>query len=114
MCHQEEEFEISKEDYLKLEQKIEGIPIVKTRYLIEYSYSEGKKYTIELDYFHGALDSLLLAEVEFSSEEEALQFTPPEWFGADVTFNGRFHNSYLTTLNAESAKEFIQSLSFYR
>ena len=41
---------------------------------------------------------LMLAEVEFSSEEEANSFVPPAWFGEDVTFSGKYHNSYLSCL----------------
>lgn len=42
--------------------------------------------TIELDVFEGHYDGLILAEVEFASEEEAKAFNPPAWFGEDVTF----------------------------
>ena len=31
--------------------------------------------------------------VEFESVEEANAFTAPEWFGEDVTNDGRYHNS---------------------
>ena len=41
---------------------------------------------------------LILAEVEFADEDEANQFTPPEWFGEDVTFSSRYHNSNLSRL----------------
>ena len=52
--------------------------------------------TEELDVFAGDLSPLLLAEVEFSSEEEANSFTPPDWFGEDVTFSSKYHNSTLS------------------
>ena len=32
----------------------------------------------------------------FDTEEEANNFTPPEWFGEDVTFLPIYHNSYLS------------------
>lgn len=48
--------------------------------------------------FEGDLAPLLLAEVEFETEEEANIFTPPEWFGEDVTFSGKYHNSQLSKL----------------
>ena len=51
--------------------------------------------TIELDVFEGDLAPLILAEVEFSDEQSALSFTPPDWFGEDVTFSGKYHNSQL-------------------
>lgn len=48
--------------------------------------------------FEGDLAPLLLAEVEFETEEEANNFTPPEWFGEDVTFSGKYHNNQLSKL----------------
>ena len=72
--------------------KTDGIFIEKTRYLIPYA----EKHTIELDVFHGALAPLVLAEVEFSSVEEADAFTPPSWFGEDVTNCSKYHNSNLS------------------
>ena len=52
--------------------------------------------TIELDVFEDDLAPLLLAEVEFPDEASALSFTPPEWFGTDVTFSSEYHNSTLS------------------
>ena len=54
------------------------------------------KYTIELDVFEGELAPLILAEVEFPSEEEANSFVAPEWFGEDVTYSNKYHNSNLS------------------
>ncbi len=51
--------------------------------------------TVEMDVFEGAYEGLILAEVEFPDEETALSFTPPEWFGRDVTFTGEYSNSRL-------------------
>ena len=34
-----------------------------------------------------------MAEVEFPSEKEAEEFTPPAWFGDEVTNDRRYHNS---------------------
>ena len=41
----------------------------------------------------------LMAEYEaqrLKEEEEAKAFTPPSWFGEDVTFSGEYHNSRLS------------------
>ena len=51
---------------------------------------------MELDVFEDDLAPLLLAEVEFPDEASALSFTPPEWFGTDVTFSSEYHNSTLS------------------
>lgn len=72
--------------------KGDGRIITKERYCIPYE----DHLTIELDVFAGDLSPLLLAEVEFSSEEEANSFTPPDWFGEDVTFSSKYHNSTLS------------------
>lgn len=52
--------------------------------------------TVELDVFSGKYQGLMLAEVEFPTEEAALSFTPPAWFGRDVTFSGEYQNSRLS------------------
>ena len=55
--------------------------------------------TAELDIFEGRLAHLVLLEVEFPTERKMSNtFIPPAWFGEDVTFSGKFHNSYLSTL----------------
>ena len=52
----------------------------------------------KIDVFEGYLAPLILVEVEFSSKEEADSFVPPSWFGEDVTFSGKYHNSSLSQL----------------
>ena len=44
------------------------------------------------------LAPLVLAEVEFPTEQEANAFTPPDWFVEDVTFSPLYHNSFLSQL----------------
>ena len=51
-----------------------------------------------------------MAEVEFPSIEEAESFAAPEWFGEDVTYDGRYHNSAMSRMKVEEIVE-IQSLS---
>lgn len=51
---------------------------------------------IELDIFSGQWQGLQMAEVEFPNEETARRFQPPAWFGEEVTFDGRYHNSWLS------------------
>lgn len=92
MSREEYNLPLTKTSYEHLLQKADGIRIDKIRYRIPFH-----GFTIELDVFSGAHEGLSLAEVEFTSEEEAHAFTPPNWFGDEVTFDGRFHNSYLST-----------------
>lgn len=88
MAREEIEAALTKEAYEHLLEKIDGYPITKRRYLIPLD-----PYTIELDVFSGHMEGLVMAEVEFPTEEEANSFTPPEWFGEDVTNDRRYHNS---------------------
>lgn len=80
--------------YIHLLEKADGIVLTKRRYRIPLEGEEG--LMIELDVFHGVYKGLVLAEVEFPTKEAALSFTPPEWFGKDVTFSGEYQNSRLS------------------
>lgn len=93
MIREEYNLPLTKDAYFHLREKIDGRLISKRRYLIPL-----EPYTIELDVFRSPKDGLILAEVEFPSEEEALTFTPPDWFGEDVTNSSLYHNSRLSTL----------------
>ena len=92
-CCEEVELPLSKKAYEHLREKADGSVIAKTRYLIPLE--NGRK--IELDVFHGYLEGLIFAEVEFESEEEAAAYQPPEWFLEDVTFDRRYRNSVIAT-----------------
>ena len=91
LAREEHEINISKNEFYSLHEKVDGLVIDKTRYYIPY-----EKYTIELDVFHKDYEGLILAEVEFESIEEANIFTPPKWFGPDVTHSSKYHNSTLS------------------
>ena len=93
MTREEYNLPLNEQAYAHLLKKADGIILTKTRYLIPL---EGSNHlTIELDIFEGTYKGLILAEVEFPTEEEALTFTPPQWFGRDVTFSGEYQNSKL-------------------
>ena len=94
LAREEYNLPLNKEAYFHLREKADGIILTKKRFLIPM-----KAYphlNIELDIFEGAYEGLMLAEVEFSTKEEALSFTPPDWFGEDVTFSGEYQNSRLS------------------
>jgi CYTH domain-containing protein len=92
MMREEYNLPLTEEAYLHLRAKADGRLIAKHRYLIPLDQT----HTIELDVFDGDLAPLMLAEVEFATEEEASSFVPPEWFGEDVTFTTDYHNSTLS------------------
>ena len=52
-------------------------------------------HTIEVDVFHDDLAGLVVAEVEFDDDEAMAAFTPPEWFGPEVSDDVRYTNASL-------------------
>ena len=92
MAREEYNLPLNAEAYHHLLTKADGNILTKTRYNIPL----GNHLTIEIDIFHGKFEGLILAEVEFSTIEEAETFTPPEYFGEDVTFSSEYHNSTLS------------------
>lgn len=94
MVREEYNLPLTAEAYAHLREKTDGNLISKQRYLIPLN----ETLTVELDIFDAPFAPLMLAEVEFSSEEEANSFVPPAWFGEDVTFSGKYHNNYLSCL----------------
>lgn len=95
LVREEYNLPLNETSFYHLLEKADGRIIRKRRYLIPYQ-TEDKSYLIELDVFAGDLKPLQLAEVEFETEEDANTFTPPEWFGEDVTFSSAYHNSTLS------------------
>ncbi|MCU1398460.1 MAG: adenylate cyclase [Acidimicrobiales bacterium] len=51
--------------------------------------------TAEVDVYGGALDGLVVVEVEFTSAATADAFTPPDWFGDEVTGMREWSNAAL-------------------
>lgn len=98
MTREEYNLPLTKDAYEHLLPKIDGHLIHKKRYMLPLNefMNDTHELIIELDVFEGRLAPLTLAEVEFPDEETALSFTPPDWFGEDVTFSGKYHNSYLS------------------
>ena len=94
MTREEYNLPLNKEAYEHLIVKADGNIITKKRYLIPLD----DDLTCELDIIEGIFAGLIIAEVEFQSEADALAFTPPAWFGEDVTFDPHYHNSYLSTM----------------
>lgn len=61
----------------------------KNRYIYPYG-----KYMCEIDYYLDRLDGYVRAEVEFNNDEDMLNFTPPEWFGDEITeINHEIHEN---------------------
>ncbi len=50
---------------------------------------------VEIDVYHERHEGLIVAEVEFESEEAARAFRPPPWLGEDVSLDPRYSNQLL-------------------
>ena len=94
LAREEYNLPLTKEAYDHLIQKADGNIITKKRCMIPI---EGTSLTIELDIFEGKFAGTVIAEVEFDSIEEAESFIPPDWFGADVTKDRRYSNSFMSS-----------------
>lgn len=94
LIREEYNLPLTQESYEHLKTKADGRIISKTRYMIPLD----SNLTIELDIFHGDLAPLILAEVEFPDVESANHFTPPDWFGKDVTFDAQYQNNHLSKI----------------
>jgi adenylate cyclase len=90
LSREEVEVELTREQFLELWPLTKGRRLEKERFVIPY-----RRYVIELDVFHGELESLVIAEVEFDSLEESENFTCPDWFGEEVTGDPRYLNQNL-------------------
>ncbi len=92
LLREEYNLPLTEEAYEHLISKADGTVIKKRRYFIPLD----NDLVIELDIFEGNLSPLKIAEVEFSSEEEAMAFEPPDWFGREVTDEEKYSNSSLS------------------
>ncbi len=91
LTRNEHEGEISEKTFAALWPTTEGKRIQKTRYVIT-----GKEpFAITIDVFHKSREGLVVAEVEFQSESQALSFIPPKWFGTEVTEIVEYSNALL-------------------
>lgn len=62
--------------------------ISKTRYIIKAKEDDLKW---EVDVFHGRLEGRVLAEIELSDEDEAIE--RPDWLGEEVTGQPQYYNA---------------------
>ena len=87
MVREEKETEIDEKTASEYFAQSKTYIIEKTRYYLPYG-----EFTIELDIYGGKHKGLIVAEVEFKSEKQALDFVPPHWFGQDITRDKSYKN----------------------
>lgn len=90
MIRGEWEIEITEKTFDHLWLATEERRIKKTR-----AYIQNSGIVITVDIYTEFLNGLLIAEIEFPSEQDALSFTPPSWFGEEVTHDERYKNRSL-------------------
>ena len=95
MVRTEEEFEIDARRFASLWALTEGRRLAKTRYLVPLG-----DLTAEVDVYHGELDGLVTAELEFPSQAASQAFTPPPWLGREVTGDKAYANQAVATAGA--------------
>jgi adenylate cyclase len=92
ISREEAEVELDREAFERLWPLTDGRRLHKRRHVIPYG-----DLKIEVDVYEGELEGLVVAEVEFDSEDQARAFEPPDWIGEDVTGDGRYLNETLAT-----------------
>lgn len=96
---------LSEQEYAMLA-VFEGNEIRKNRYPFEHA---GRKFSI--DVFLGALWGLILAEIEFDSDEELDSFALPSFAVMDVTNDQMFTGASLVDLSSEEIRAELQKTS---
>jgi CYTH domain-containing protein len=91
LARSEREIAVTEAQFTALWPATEGRRLEKTRHTGRLPGGE----TFELDVFAGTLAPLVLVEVEFPTLDAARAFTPPDWFGTDVTADRRYKNRQL-------------------
>jgi CYTH domain-containing protein len=91
IARMETEFALKQSQFDHLWKKIETHVIRKTRYFIPLE----NDLQAELDVYYGELQDLFTVEVEFKDLAAALSFSPPSWFGQDVSEVHAYKNSSL-------------------
>lgn len=99
LSRQEAEVELDRASFDELWSLTEGRRLQKRRHVVPHG-----ALRIEMDVYAGDLEGLVVAEIEFPSEEEATAFDPLDWFGEEVTGDHRYLNETLATSGAPSAR----------
>ena len=90
LCREEEEYEIPEYSYENLKELVISSILEKTRYYLSVG-----GFTAEIDVYGGSLEGLTVAEVEFPDLQSAQTFSPPGWFGREVTSLPEYRNKNL-------------------
>ena len=86
----EHEVELTPKQFAALWPLTAGRRLTKQRFETPYA-----GHTIEIDVYGGKNSGLVVAEVEFETEEAAHAFVPPDWFAGDVSERAEYSNRNL-------------------
>lgn len=92
LARDEAEVELDRDAFEELWPLTEGRRLHKRRHVLPHGDLE-----FEVDVYEGDLEGLVVAEIEFPSEEAAREFEPPAWIGQEVTGDERYLNETLAT-----------------
>ena len=98
----EYEEELTKDQYDSIKLDSSRYTIEKDRYIIPYE----NDLKIELDVFHGKYEGLIFAEIEFESEEQAINTNMPEWFDVEI---GKIISNNLLSKGIDNIESYIKS-----
>ena len=90
LVRREEDLPIDLERFERLWHLTQGRRVEKVRHVVEQDVA-----TLEVDVYAGANAGLVVVEVEFTSPQAARAWTPPPWFGREVTEDPAFKNQTL-------------------
>lgn len=93
---EETELSVTEEQFQKLWPLTEGWRVRKRRHRIELDAG----LIAEMDVYLGQLEGLLTVEVEFPSTSASRGFSPPDWFGQEVTGDVAFSNQQMALQGA--------------
>ena len=106
LAREEYNLPLNEASYYHLREKADGNVISKNRYVIPIiepaftsDYQENTDQSglcVELDIVDAPFAPLIIAEVEFPSENMANAFLPLDWFDQDVTRDPAYHNSNMS------------------
>jgi CYTH domain-containing protein len=99
LSRQEAEVELDHESFDELWELTEGRRLQKRRHVIPHG-----DLKVEVDVYGGDLEGLVVAEIEFRSEDDARAFEPPDWLGEEVTGDHRYLNETLATAGVPSGR----------
>ncbi|WP_025692252.1 CYTH domain-containing protein [Paenibacillus zanthoxyli] len=85
ISREEIEYEISQGLYEQMIRAVRAVPLIKERITGEWD-----GITVEIDIYDQL--KLSVVEIEFHSLEEAQSFTPPDWFGLDISEEKKYSN----------------------